>query len=1057
MSTLSSTDSGHAKENVPTVAGVVWAKAEDWQEFYLSTPPRPNGPCSALRQPPTKSILKRRASILPVEPIVSPREDTPEPSSPKSDPHYLSRPISLIINEKATFAELNEGYSILTARLRACVDDERKPRKSWPLFTPMRVNSDALFACIHRDVGRALEDPAGGADSEDDEIKPSPLPTPQRSPKKKQGMTAAQVKHARDLCTTTHCVLKLLAFLLGQKAVFEIFSDNGLDSLLTAILAIPLARTLPTLYTRKTCALAIWVLQCQRLPEHILEPAADRIAHAIGRGLDGQLGKEGKKGACNDGLRAVHDLSLHAPEVFVPAFAAIFPSVLRNLLASTVALRVQACHALGGYAYASTLLAPCELHGELAEMVQDYIKVPPKTTPRKANTLVRSPSMTETSTIVRALRTSLSNEEPAAVTQGPVWGLSILGHLTLLLRSSVFDDLEVRSIVKNLISIPRSSKCQVVRQLTAIAWRSVVWGLFQPRLEATDEDSDDRAYVALANSVPEFGNGLCLTAGILAGQANVDSLNTNRYLVVVEQMVTKTPRIVRDGLAILQQLVAVAPDGDEEFTFDPNSILPLPFFSANPGLLTEHFENIDSSGLLAEMEKDVFRLEHLVPIHKDSLVEDKVMTKFFALWRKAALQLEAFRYDNTVFVSTRLTWRALVDGFMISAEDNPDHEQSNVVAKACDVLTHLVNQEFVCKANNSPSASSPARSLSVKPSQTRIRVLSRCWDILSSLVQKYELDVGQKLLGLLMACESTWSSDAEAHQDWANLCASVSITCSEDKVKAYWGAQVDDSIPPWIWPWTPEVKRMVWKAFLSVWEENGKQEGLLMLLRAPLMKENGWSLTEEDLKLWGRMLEYGISHAWDVGDNALDFVESVAEDISGLFEAGSTDSVRIGELLLNSVKSVADEARSVPTAFADFLNSTLQEMYPPSPSQVRPCLWALRALTDVLSTWPESLAFDLLDRLQEGLCKWLSDESVTLADDSYSSDISTLYESTLLCLSYTPKTMTTLEHFQPLVDAIFVGREDKPKEVFDTFRGFWTGFFGDFVDSGEWPENVQKF
>jgi len=64
-----------------------------------------------------------------------------------------------------------------------------------------------------------------------------------------------------------------------------------------------LAEELPTPNTRKTCALAICLIQVQRLPAAVLQPAADRIAYALRRGIDGELGKEGKKGSANDGLK----------------------------------------------------------------------------------------------------------------------------------------------------------------------------------------------------------------------------------------------------------------------------------------------------------------------------------------------------------------------------------------------------------------------------------------------------------------------------------------------------------------------------------------------------------------------------------------------------------------------------------------------------------------------------------------------------------------------------------------------------------------------------------
>lgn len=81
-------------------------------------------------------------------------------------------------------------------------------------------------------------------------------------------------------------------------------ADAELRELLTEVLAIPTADILPTPNARKTCALAIWVIQVQRLSRNILQPLSMRIAHVIRRGIDGELGKEGKKGSASDGLKA---------------------------------------------------------------------------------------------------------------------------------------------------------------------------------------------------------------------------------------------------------------------------------------------------------------------------------------------------------------------------------------------------------------------------------------------------------------------------------------------------------------------------------------------------------------------------------------------------------------------------------------------------------------------------------------------------------------------------------------------------------------------------------
>lgn len=85
--------------------------------------------------------------------------------------------------------------------------------------------------------------------------------------------------------------------------IVDFHLDDHMSSILTQILAIPMAEELPTPNSRKTCALAIWLIQVQRLPAAVAGPAKDRIAYALRRGIEGELGKEGKKGSASDGLK----------------------------------------------------------------------------------------------------------------------------------------------------------------------------------------------------------------------------------------------------------------------------------------------------------------------------------------------------------------------------------------------------------------------------------------------------------------------------------------------------------------------------------------------------------------------------------------------------------------------------------------------------------------------------------------------------------------------------------------------------------------------------------
>ena len=298
---------------------ISWSMNHQYHTLTDSLSSRPlsraSGSCSP---PPPKSILKKPSHILlPFEDDddACQRRTTPEPSDPLADLKYLESAVTRIVATDAPLRDLIEGYSVLAARLKTTVTGTTDADASWPLFQPLRKNRQQVVDSLVRDLGRAFEDPA--STDKEKVFLPSPKNSP--NPKRRHGMTAEQVKFARDLCTTCHAAIKLLAVMFTLPAVYRVFTgslhtftylananlcaEEQLQTIVTQVLAIPLADDLPTPNARKTCALSIWLLQTQRLPAEILLPASDRIAFALRRGIEGELGKEGKKGSANDGLR----------------------------------------------------------------------------------------------------------------------------------------------------------------------------------------------------------------------------------------------------------------------------------------------------------------------------------------------------------------------------------------------------------------------------------------------------------------------------------------------------------------------------------------------------------------------------------------------------------------------------------------------------------------------------------------------------------------------------------------------------------------------------------
>jgi hypothetical protein len=151
-------------------------------------------------------------------------------------------------------------------------------------------------------------------------------------------------------------------------------------------------------------------------------------------------------------------------------------SLFSNPLASTLALRTQTCHALGGFVLGSTPMPLSTAHTRISNTITAYLTtIAPfhnTTSPLKATDVA----------IIRTLRTTIANTEPLHVAQGPVWAISILVSMVVLLGSKLCADQKVNRIVSSLICLGMRHPKSSVRALCCIAWWSITWVYFQPLL-----------------------------------------------------------------------------------------------------------------------------------------------------------------------------------------------------------------------------------------------------------------------------------------------------------------------------------------------------------------------------------------------------------------------------------------------------------------------------------------------------------------------------------------------------------------------------------------------
>ncbi|KAJ4481963.1 hypothetical protein J3R30DRAFT_3699283 [Lentinula aciculospora] len=1011
--------------------GVIFSKQN--RVHSLSTPPQGPTCSSALQRRPVKSILKPTQPLLPL-PEEDIREETPEPLNPLDDPNYLQTPITTIISEDATLSELIRAYSVLTARIRPYVNNWTD--QSPPLFDPLRANRDMLCNCVCRDVQRALED----ALPEIDEEKPQrehQLPSPIKSPKKKKrGMTAEQAKHARDLCNISHSVLKLLGLIFSLPNVFSIFTDRQLIEMLSGILSIPLALDLPTPNARKTYALSIYVIQSLRLPD-----------------------------------TAIHDLSIYQPTTFVPAFVVLTKSILINLLAPTLTLRVQACHALGGLAQGVIRIPPSTVHSRISSQIVDFLLTPSlsRTSPKKNG----SPTATtQESDICRTLRTTLNAEDPFHVAQGPVWALHVLGSFIVLLGSAFKTDMRVVRTITNLLTLTMRHKKAAVRKLACVVWRSITWSWHQLPLPPVDDEDATGSKVerqiasqkqwAFIELVLNMGVGVGTCCAIVGNElGSAERIRLERILTL---MVNKGDDSRDCALRCIKQLVSLE---QQTSPWDNDNLLSRSFLSGIPGILNADYQDLTKS--VQHILDELPQLRDLRSLNRDELLELDTMGLFLELWG-SAIGIRNGQHNNEDLLIE--TWDAILKAVTSLAEGRShefilkcilahkttfEDEDDEVDSKAALNLSSILYDSL---RMGPKEESNDSESRSVKQEQhfdlaKNLRMIRRAWTSLSNCLSNTVLaDYGTQLFARLVQFDDDLSEiDDSTREEWAALCVDL-ILSSDDSSKMlsiFWG-QVNSK-----WNWSATVRTTVWTKFVQTWQESKRDtcDGSLILLVIPFC-ETVWDLSNDELSTWERFLAYIVNRGLDYGYDCVAVVSLIAERLQNKCNPTFTSLTRIADMLMTHARDSFRDIMDLPESLVDFIADILNQSYPPSPSTEFSSLWMIRSLGHLIDACPEPFCLNLLESLQESIVLWISDEQSAVMD-SYD-DIITFYENLLMRLGdVVPSTREYMQRFAPILDAVFIGPQ-KPLAAFDAFDTFWhTTQFSATVPPQDWPKKVYEY
>ena len=318
----------------------------------------------------------------------------------------------------------------------------------------------------------------------------------------------------------------------------------------------------------------------------------------------------------------------------------LLPSVLCSLLAVTLPLRVQACHALGGFANGLLSLPRSIIHTRVSETVATYLLAP--ATPKKSGS---------ESDIIRTLRTLLGIQEPTHPAHGPVWALVVSGCFVVLLGPRAYADQQIYRIFHAQCNQIMRHKKSTIRGMGSLLWRCFAWVYVQPPLmpdPETDEDEEEEVetlchpagawsskcraeWWSVVQAVLEMRTGISTIVCLLSASHYGPEESVHSVLQILGNMVRKGGTVCGEAVQVVQRLVSTELSATQREDSDPITTLPTAFLDAYPGPLNTDFQSL--SAAVKPILDDCVTVDNVRPLTSGELAYDSVFKGLVALWR----------------------------------------------------------------------------------------------------------------------------------------------------------------------------------------------------------------------------------------------------------------------------------------------------------------------------------------------------------------------------------------------------------------------------------------
>lgn len=319
----------------------------------------------------------------------------------------------------------------------------------------------------------------------------------------------------------------------------------------------------------------------------------------------------------------------------------LLPSVLCNLLAATLPLRIQACHALGGFVNGLLSLPRSSIHTRVSETVAAFLLAP--STPKKSGS---------ESDITRTLRTLLGIQEPTHPANGPVWALVVMGCFAVLLGPRAYTDQQIYRIIHAQCYQIMRHKRSTIRAMGCLLWRCLAWVYVQPPLLSdpteTDEDEEEEVetlchpddgwpakcrteWWSLVQAVLEMRTGVSTMVCLLSAPHDGSGELVHSVLRILGNMVRKGGMVCGEAVQVVQRLVSTDLPAAQWEDNDPTATLPTAFLDAYPGPLSADFQNLPAA--VKPILEDCVTVDSVRPLSSVELAHDAVFKGLVALWR----------------------------------------------------------------------------------------------------------------------------------------------------------------------------------------------------------------------------------------------------------------------------------------------------------------------------------------------------------------------------------------------------------------------------------------